>query len=528
MDQSSSPRSRWSPHGWNDLVAGLLVSLVALPLCLGIAVASGFPPVAGVVTAIVGGLVATPFGSAPVTIKGPAAGLIVIVLGSVHDLGGGDAMLGYRATLAVGVVAALIQIVLAAARAGTLADMFPSSVLQGMLAAIGILLLSRQVHVLLGVAPTSRTPLALLAEIPHSIAQANVPVVVVALASAAALLLWPRLGWRFVPAPVVVVVVAIPLGAFFGFDRIRDFEFAGLSWSVGPQLLVQLPDDLGAAIVTPDFSRILSSTSLKYVVMLAFVGTVESLLSARAVDKLDPWRRQPDLSRDLFSVGVGNLVSAGLGGLPMISEIVRSSTNAAAGGRTGWANAFHGAFLLGFVTLLPSVIHHVPLAALATLLVHTALRLASPGVFREARKIGPEHLTVVLTTLMATLAVDLLVGIAAGLIVNAVLCLRSGSSLRALLRPRFDVETNDDAAVVRVREAAVFTGFPALRRAIHATGASSVTVDLSRARLVDHTTLERLHELAAQLDTRGTRLTIAGLDDHTPTSSHPWAARQRR
>jgi MFS superfamily sulfate permease-like transporter len=227
-----------------------------------------------------------------------------------------------------------------------------------------------------------------------------------------------------------------------------------------------------------------------------------------------------------LSVGAANLVSAGLGGLPMISEIVRSSTNAAAGGRTGWANAFHGVFLLGFVTLLPSFIAHVPLAALAALLAHTAFRLASPDVFRQARKVGREHLTVVLTTLVATLAVDLLVGIVAGLLVNAALCVVGGASVRTLLRPAFDIDTAADGAVVRVRQAAVFTGFPALRRAIHVAGASHVTVDLSSARLVDHTTLERLHELAAQLEARGRTLTVAGLERHVAKSSHPLAAQR--
>jgi MFS superfamily sulfate permease-like transporter len=527
MHEATSPPPP-AQFGRHDIVAGLLVAVVALPLCLGIALASGFPPIAGVVTAVVGGLVAPLFGSAPLTIKGPAAGLIVVVLGAVQDLGNGDAVVGYRATLAVGVAAALLQIALALGRVGSLADMFPTSVLQGMLAAIGIILFSRQAHVMLGVTPPALAPLGLLVELPASIARANLPVVLIALASVAVLVVWPRVGWRAIPAPLVVLVVAIPLGLLFGLSRPHAVEWFGTGWLVGPALLVQLPAAASEAIVAPDFSRLLSSTSLPYVVMLAVVGSVESILSARAVDALDPWRRQPDLSRDLLSVGVANLVASLIGGLPMISEIVRSSANVAAGGRTRWANAFHGAFLLGFVLVLPAVIQLVPLAALAAMLVHTAVRLASPGVFRDARHIGREHLVVMVTTLVVTLATDLLLGIVVGLLASAALCVGHGAPVRALLRPQILVETGALGSVVRVRSAAVFTGLPALRRAITTSAGPTVSVDLSDARLIDHTTLERLHALGTQLAARGIHLTIAGLDHHTPLSDHPRAARRAR
>jgi MFS superfamily sulfate permease-like transporter len=511
-----------------DLTAGFLVSLIALPLSLGIAVASGFPPIAGVWTAIVGGLVATPLGSAPLTIKGPAAGLIVVVLGAVTELGAGDPAAGVRAALAVAFVAAGVQVLLALCRVGALADLFPTSVLQGLLAGIGVILFSRQVHVLLGVVPTARDPLGLIAEIPHSLSRAHVPVVVVTVLAAGTLLLWTRMGWRRIPAPVAVVAVTAPLAAAFGFRDAGEVVVAGVAYPVGPHLLVPLPTEWLDMVVTPDFARLLSPVAAKYVVMLALIATIESLLSARAVDALDPWRRRADLDRDLLATGVANLVSAGLGGLPMISEVVRSSANVAAGGRTRNANAFHGAFLLLFVVLLPGLLRLVPLAALAVLLVHTASRLASPGVFRAARAGGPEELAVFLTTLVTTLATDLLVGVVVGLLLNAALCVGLGAPLRSLLRPQIEVEREAGRVVVRVRDAAVFANFLAVRRAIPATPDTAVHIDLSATRVVDHTTLERLEALRTQLADVGVQVTVGGLEAHRPVSAHPRAARLRR
>jgi MFS superfamily sulfate permease-like transporter len=352
--------------------------------------------------------------------------------------------------------------------------------------------------------------------------------VVVAVLAAAALVAATRAGVRRVPAPLVVLAVAIPAAAAFDFTTAHDVGLFGHAYAVGPHLLVELPSDFQDALVTPDFSRLPSATSLKYVVMLALIATIESLLSARAVDALDPWRRRPDLNRDLLAAGVGNLVSAGVGGLPMISEVVRSSANVAAGARTRWANAAHGVFLLLFVTLLPAAIHYVPRAALAVLLVHTAARLASPTAFRAARAVGPEQAAVFAATLVMTLATDLLVGVAAGLALNAALCVSLGAPLRALVQPTVDVERRPDGTTIRVRDAAVFATYLALRRAIPAGAGPDVAIDLSATRVVDHTTLERLHGLREELAGNGVRLTLTGLDDHQPLSSHPRAGRVRR
>jgi len=339
-----------------DLRAGFLVFLIALPLCLGIAMASSFPPVAGILSAIVGGLVATFIGSAPLTIKGPAAGLIVIAIGAVQDLGQGDVVLGYQRALAVGVLAAVIQILLSFVRAATVGIAMSPSVVHGMLAAIGIIIISKQAHTVLGVTPEGKEPLHLLAEIPESVMHANPEIVALGLVALLILFAWPLIRTRWakaIPGPVVVLAVTVPLALIFDLGHQHNYSLLSHSYHVGPEFLVTLPGSLLDAVTFPDFSVAFSATSLKYVVMFALVGTIESTLSVIAVDSLDPEKRPSGLNMDLFATGAGNLVSAAIGGLPMISEIVRSKANVDAGARSGWANFSHATFLLLFVALAP-------------------------------------------------------------------------------------------------------------------------------------------------------------------------------
>jgi len=517
-----------------DLLAGFLVFLIALPLCLGISMASGFPPLAGVITAIVGGVLASFAGSAPLTIKGPAAGLIVIALGAVTELGGGDLAAGYPKALAVGVVAAIVQIAFALLRSGKLGEMFPASVVHGMLAAIGVIIVSKQAHILLGVKPAGKEPLHLLAEIPHSIAQLNPAIAAIGLVSFLVLVLWPRVpvaAARKVPAPLVVLLVAVPMGIAFGLDTAHSLSFGPLHAEVGPKDLVRLGGTLWGAITLPDFSEILSSTSLKYIVMFSLVGSIESLLSAKAVDILDPWKRKSDLDKDLLAVGVGNLVASMLGGLPMISEIVRSSANINNGARTRLANFFHGLFLLAFVAAVPALIERIPLAALAAMLVFTGLRLASPAEFKKTLQIGNEQLLIFTATLVVTLATDLLLGVGAGILLKWAIHLKNGASLRSLFRPAVRLDLDGTTARIAVEDAAVFSNYLGLRgkvQAAEAAGATHIEVDFTRASLVDHTVMERMEDLTHELAHEGRTMVLRGLDQHEAFSAHPLAGRRRK
>ncbi len=405
-----------------DAIAGFLVFLVALPLCLGISVASGFPPFAGVTTAVVGGFVATFLGSAPLTIKGPAAGLIVIVLGAVEELGGGDPLRGYARTLAVVVVSGALIALLGLARAGRLGDVVPRSAVHGMLAAIGVVIVSKQAHAVFGVTPTAKEPLGLLAELPRSLAMANPAITALGVLGVVVLLAWPRLravpGFGKVPAPLVVLLVTMPLGVLLGLEEARVLQWGEVTFRVGPEHLVRVPERLSAVLAFPDFAPLAEPLFWKHVALFTLVAGLESVLSAKAIATLDPWRRSASLDRDLVAQGAANVVAGMLGGLPMISEIVRSSANVAYGGRTRRANFFHGLFLLLFVALAPALVHRIPLAALAAMLVYTGCRLAHPREFVRAWKAGPEGFAGFATTVLVTVAVDLLAGIAAGALVE--------------------------------------------------------------------------------------------------------------
>lgn len=534
MDPTTAPEPTEDASHWGaDLLAGFLVFLIALPLCLGIAMASSFPPIAGIITAVVGGILGTFLGSARLTIKGPAAGLIVIALGSVTELGGGDLQKGYKLALAAIVVASVIQILFSLVKAGALGDFFPASVVHGMLAAIGVIILSKQVHTVLGVTPDKGGPLSLLAQIPKSLGKANPEVALIGVVSLIVLFGWGYLPWasiKKIPAQMVVVIISLAMAAQFDLGNEHTYQFQGHDFMVGPKFLVNLPGQLLSAFTMPDFSQVFSGTSIKYIVMYALVGSLESLLSAKAVDALDPRKRQSDMDKDLLAVGVCNLIAGFLGGLPMISEIVRSSANITNGAKTKWANFFHGMFLLVFVAAVPWLLARIPLAALGAMLIYTGFRLASPKEFAKTWKIGREQMVIFATTIVVTVATDLLVGVFVGILVKIILHWTGGMPIRNIFRPQIDTFQQGDALVLKVGHAAVFSNYLTIKRHLTTipTSTKKVIVDLSTTRIVDHTVMEKLHELEGEWGRAGRQLIVTGLEQHECVSEHPLGTRRRK
>lgn len=522
-----------------DIISGFLVFLIALPLCLAISLASGYPAIAGIFTAIIGGVVGALLSNSELTIKGPAAGLIVIAIGCVTEFGftgGRDPaadFAAYRMALAVGVAAAVVQILFAVFRSGVLGEFFPTATVHGMLAAIGFIIIAKQIPVAVGLKATGE-PLELIRNIPNTLMHMNPEIALIAAVSLLILFGKPliRHPWaKMIPAQLIVVLVAIPLGMYFDLSHEHTYTLSGHTYSVGEQHLVNVPFNMFAAITTPDFSALKLPAAWKWVAMYALIGSLESLLSAKAVDLLDPWKRKTNLDRDLLAVGTGNLLASFVGGLPMISEIVRSRANIDNGARTRFANLFHGVFLLVCVAMIPAVIHRIPLAALAAMLIYTGYRLAHPREFMHVFKVGPEQLLVYVTTIIGVLATDLLVGIGIGIAVKIFIHIINGLPLRSIVKPYVEViEEDENTYRIAASHSAVFSNWIPFRRQIVNAGLiqhKNVIVDLSDTRLVDHTVMEKLHELERDFEQVGLKLEVAGLDDHRPLSEHPHSARKR-
>ncbi|MCB1888828.1 MAG: SulP family inorganic anion transporter, partial [Rhodocyclaceae bacterium] len=304
----------------------------------------------------------------------------------------------------------------------------------------------------------------------------------------------------------------------------------------GESYLVNMPDRVFGMfdyITTPDWRAFDSehlATALPWVFMFFIIGSLESLLSAKAVDIIDPWKRKTNLDRDMLAVGVGNLASAMVGGLPMISEIVRSKANIDNGARTRFADMWHGVFLLLCVALIPTLLHRIPLAALAAMLIYTGFRLTHPKEFLHVYAIGPEQLIIFVSTLVGVLATDLLIGILIGIGVKLLIHIINGVPIRSLFKSYLDVDVEDDVATVHARYSAVFSNWILFRRKLVQLGlveGKNVILDLSQTRLVDHSVMEKLHELQGDFQREGLRLEVRGLEDHTQLSKHDFAARKQ-
>lgn len=507
-----------------DAVSGFIVFLLALPLSLGIAKASDFPPIMGLITAIIGGIVVSLISGSRLTIKGPAAGLIVIVAGAVAEFGNGDPILGWKLALGAMFVAGLVQIVFGLLKLGKLADFFPLSAIHGMLAAIGIIIIAKQIPVLLNDNPAlakGKSPLELLVNIPNFIISLDTKATIIGLISLAIMMGWPYLKngvIKKIPAPLVVLLFAIPAELFLDFKHTEP-----------PYALVKigsLIENLNVNVSFAGFAQ--TGLFVKYVIMFALVGTLESLLTVKAIDLLDPYKRKSNANKDLIAVGIGNTITAILGGLPMIAEVARSSSNVNNGAKTRWANFFHGFFILAFLLAAAPVLEMIPNAALAAMLITVGVKLAHPKEFIHTFHIGKEQLAIFLVTIFFTLFEDLLVGIAAGMILNMIIHLMHGAPLNSFFKAPTVVSFEGNEYLVEVDKAALFTNYLGVKRKLEEIPSGfHVTINFKKAKLVDYSVMENLQHFKNDYESKdGGTVTIKGLDKHKALSGHELASRK--
>lgn len=503
-----------------DAISGFIVFLLALPLSLGIAKASEFPPIMGLITAIIGGMVVSLFSGSRLTIKGPAAGLIVIVAGSVTDFGGG--LTGWHLALGAMFIAAIFQILFGLLRFGKLADFFPLSAIHGMLAAIGIIIIAKQLPVLLNVNPAlmaGKGPLELIVAVPEMVRHLDPRGAFIGIISLLIMMGWPYLK-KFsvskIPAPLVVLLIAIPAELWM------DFQHTEPAYA-----LVHIGNLMDNLHLNVDFGGMSQpGLFIKYVIMFALVGSLESLLTVKAIDLLDPFKRKSDYNKDLIAVGIGNAVTSVLGGLPMISEVARSSANVSNGARTRWANFFHGFFILLFVLIASRYIEMIPNAALAAMLISVGIKLSHPKEFIHTFHIGKEQLAIFLTTIFFTLFEDLLVGIAAGIVLKIVIHLFNGAPLKSLFKAPVSISFVDNQYLVEVDNAAVFTNFIGIKNQLESIPCGfDIVIDLQGTKLTDHSVMENLQHFKHDYERSGGSVKIIGLDNHRPLSDHELASR---
>jgi MFS superfamily sulfate permease-like transporter len=505
-------------ENWSyDLLSGFMVFLVALPLSLGISVASGFPPSAGIITAIIGGLLVSRINGSFLTINGPAAGLIVVILASVQTLGEGDAMAGYRYTLAAIVVASIIQVALGLSKMGQLSSFFPTSVAHGMLAAIGIIIIITQTHVMLGVHIESRSVFSNISQIPQSLINMKPDIILISFLSLLILIIWPLIKSR-VPSAVIVILIGILFAEHF--DLSQSSSISQVNY------LVVVPDNFLANFYFPDFTKITRLTFWGSVLSISLIGSLETILVTSSVDKLDPYRRHSNMDRDLTAIGIGNIVAGLLGGLPMIAEIIRSSTNINNGARTAWSNFFHGLILLFFVVFLSSFIQKIPLACLAALLVYTGYYLTSRNTFARINEIGKDQLLSFVATIIGILTTDLLTGVALGICVELVINLTRGVWPSNLFRIHFTITQQPNKTfVVKLLGSALFSNILPLKKALNKLSPGhKIIFDLTDGYLVDHSVMEFLANYKKQLEEQGGQYLQVGSAIET-FSDHALAAR---
>lgn len=530
--QHAPPDTGWKGlvRNWrSDFLAAISVSLVAMPLGLGIAVASGAPPISGLLSAIIGGIVVTLFRGSYLAINGPAAGLIAVILSGIYLLDDGSGM-AFHYVLAASVVAGGIQVLLGLLKMGYIAEMIPSSVIQGVMVAIGVIIFTSQLYVALGIPVIKGNTVEMLWHVLTHLSNANLVIVIISLVGVVIMAVTPKIKSKllqFFPASLWVLIISIPLVYLFDFFNGHQIQLLGENYHVGPEFLIDLPDDLSKMLIYPDFSPINTSAFWVTVISITLIASIQTLAMAKAVDKLDPYKRRSDLNKDLIGVGLGTMVAGAVGGLPIITVIVRSTVNITNNAKTKWSNFYHGILILVFLVLLSPVIETVPLAALAAILLYIGFRLASPGVFKKTYEAGIEQLIFLVVTLVITLYSDLLWGIIGGtlftLLVHILLArIPVGTFLRLAIRSDSNlIKTGENSVELKVRGVGNFLSIPRLSAFTKMVPAGSdVAIDLSETRLVDMTFQEKLTEfIRAQYDTGG-QVTLKGLENHVSSSNH--------
>jgi MFS superfamily sulfate permease-like transporter len=486
-----------------DLPAGLVVFLVALPLCLGIALASGAPLFSGIIAGIVGGIVVAFASGSALSVSGPAAGLTVIVLNGITTLG------SYDQFLVAVVIAGALQIILGFLKAGVIGYYFPSSVIKGMLAAIGIILILKQLPIAIGYNKA--------AAVSYQMGS-----ILIASISIAIILFWelPFLKkyvfFKYVPGALIAVLVGVGLNLFF--------KTSLPEWALSAEALVKLPvakssTEFIGQFTLPNFAVLGNYQVYIVAVTIAIIASLESLLSTEAGDKLDPYKRVTPTNRELKAQGLGNLISGLIGGLPMTAVIVRTSANVNAGAKTKLSAIFHGLLLLVSVVGFASVLNQIPLACLAAVLLVVGYKLAKISLFKEMYKLGWEQFIPFFVTVVAIQFSDLLKGIALGMLVAIFYILRR--NYRRDYEIHQDKQSEGGAITILLAEQVTFINKGSIAKKLsNIADGTTVTIDASRSHYVDLDVLEIIYGFETSAKLKNIQVHLVQVPARVAVSGH--------
>ena len=479
-----------------DLLSGMVVFLVALPLCLGIAIASGAPPFAGIICGVIAGIVVGSLSSSNVSVSGPAAGLIAIILVAITDL-------GYEPFLVAVVIAGLIQLTLGFAKAGSISSYFPTAVIEGMLVAIGIIIIKKELPHAIGYdkahegdwfALENGSGSGYFTEIINAVNYAHLGAIIITVVSLAILIAFNKISFlkkiKAIPGALIVVVVGIIINELF--------KLTGSKLAISQEHLVTLPtassfNEFIGQFATPDFSAFLNPTVWIVGATIAIVASIETLLCLEAGDKMDSLKRYSSANTELKAQGIGNILSGLIGGLPMTSVIVRTSANINAGAKTKLSAIAHGVFLLLAVLTIPFLLNKIPMACLAAILIMIGLRLASPKVFKHMYHTGKHQFIPFIVTVVAVVLTDLLKGVGIGLAVSIFFILRGNMKLAYF----FKKEEHHEGETIHIdlAQEVSFLNKAAVKQTLaHLPANSKVVIDAANTVYIDYDVLELIRD----------------------------------
>jgi MFS superfamily sulfate permease-like transporter len=494
-----------------DFVAGVVISLVALPLCLGIALASSAPLISGLTSGIIGGIVVALLSKSHTSVSGPAAGLTAVVATQSSQLE------SFENFLVAVSLAGLFQILLGYFKAGKLAIFFPSSVIKGLLAAIGVILILKQIPHLFGHDPDWVGNLTFkqadgentFSEIIATYFDIHAGASIIGLFSIALLVMWPKLPLAFIPAPLVVVCLALVLNMYLNLQ--------GTGWVIESNHLVNVPladsmSTLFGQLPRPEWSAVLKPQVWSAAITLALVATLETLLNLEAVDKIDPQKRKSPPNQELLAQGVGNCLCGLLGALPVTSVIIRSSVNISSGGKTKTASFIHGMILLLAIILFPLWLNKIPLSCLAAILLVTGFKLANPKLFKQMYKEGWNAFLPFVITVTSIVLTDLLTGIITGLI-TAVLFLLYSQSTQPIECEERTLENGHSQKIIKLGTYMSFLNQSSLREKLEQLKShTQIVIDASKTQYIDKDIIQIIKEFQNENHAH-IELKLIGLED---------------